>query len=137
MDLVLKNKLKFLIPCAALGVTGLWFYKKILFWNKTRGMKLPPIYTSGIQLPILGAAVQFLTDPLKMAFRAEKELGDIFTIMVFGMRITFMSGPDAQDAFCKPSDDELSQQEAYRCVVRCVRVSARVKVRVRAGEDVC
>eukprot|EP00287_Rhodomonas_sp_CCMP768_P014655 CAMPEP_0196758384 /NCGR_PEP_ID=MMETSP1091-20130531/104159_1 /TAXON_ID=302021 /ORGANISM="Rhodomonas sp., Strain CCMP768" /LENGTH=441 /DNA_ID=CAMNT_0042107203 /DNA_START=239 /DNA_END=1564 /DNA_ORIENTATION=+ len=72
------------------------------------------MYSSGIQLPFLGAAVQFLTDPLKMAFRAERELGDIFTIVVFGKRMTFMSGPDAQDAFCKPSDDELSQQEAYR-----------------------
>lgn len=49
--------------------------------------------------PILSplTAAQFLWDPLAMARIAEKEYGDVFTVEVFGQRLTFMIGPEAQE----------------------------------------
>mgnify|MGYP003692609153 CR=1 FL=1 len=75
---------------------GYYVYSKVAFAWEQRGKKLPPVYRNGLYLPVAGAAFQFLSDPLALARRAEKELGDVFTIKVFGQRLTFMSGPDAQ-----------------------------------------
>ena len=81
------------------------------------GKKLPPIYSKGLVLPLIGAAPQFLTDPLAMARKAEKSYGDVFTAEVFGQRLTFMIGPEAQEHCFRARDDELSQKEAYEFTV--------------------
>ncbi|KAJ1475712.1 hypothetical protein T484DRAFT_1827399, partial [Baffinella frigidus] len=106
----LKGAVAVLVGTAA----GMYVYSVVSFAWKHRGKKLPPIYNSGLIVPVAGAAFQFLTDPLKLARRAEKELGDVFTIKVFGARLTFMSGPDAQENFFRARDDQLSQKEAYK-----------------------
>lgn len=73
MDGILSNKAnwRIIVPCAALGVTSFWLSQKVMFYFKHKGKTLPPVYSSGIQLPFLGAALQFLSDPLKMAFRGQ------------------------------------------------------------------
>mmetsp|Transcript_39593 Transcript_39593/g.81072 ORF Transcript_39593/g.81072 Transcript_39593/m.81072 type:complete len:496 (+) Transcript_39593:40-1527(+) len=115
MDLALQSNWRLVVPCAVLGATGLYvFVSNARFALKYKGKKLPPVYKGGFQLPILGAVTQFLWDPLAMARRAEAEVGDIFTVIICGQRLTFMSGPEAQEKFCKANDDQLSQQEAYR-----------------------
>ena len=97
------------------GVGGVWLlWKRLKQYLEYRGRKLPPVYREGLHVPLLGAALQFLSDPLKMARRAQDVHGDIFTVYVLGKRLTFMCGPDAQENFCRARDDELSQQQAYK-----------------------
>jgi len=49
-----------------------------------------------------------------MGKRGHAVYGDIFTVYVFGKRLTFVCGPKAQEQFCKSSDEDLSQQDAYK-----------------------
>uniref|UniRef100_A0A7S0VS43 Uncharacterized protein n=1 Tax=Hemiselmis tepida TaxID=464990 RepID=A0A7S0VS43_9CRYP len=103
------------VPAAAAAGAGAYLlYSELAFWLRNRGKKLPPTYWEFGCLPIIGAAIPFLIDPLALARRAEAKCGDCFTLHIFGMRITFLDGPDAQENFCRARDDELSQKEAYK-----------------------
>jgi hypothetical protein len=105
---------KILAPCAATTVAALWMaLRDRTLRSKYPGKKLPPVYNKGLILPVLGAAAQFLWDPLAMGARGHAAYGDIFTVHVFGKRLTFVCGPEAQEFFCKSRDEDLSQQEAY------------------------
>jgi len=109
-----------LVPVlAGVAVVGVIWYnlKRQLWFARYSSVKLPPIYNQGLILPVLGAAAQFLSDPLAMARKAEKQYGDVFTVEVFGQRLTFMVGPEAQENIFKARDDELSQKEAYEFTV--------------------
>jgi sterol 14-demethylase len=111
---------KVVAGCSVVAAAGLWSaLGNLSFALKNRNKKLPPVYSEWGCLPIVGAAIPFLIDPLALARRAEAKCGDCFTIYIFGKRITFLSGPDAQENFCKARDDELSQQEAYKYVLTC------------------
>jgi len=72
---------------------------------------LPPIYG---KIPLWGSMVEFSKDSLGTVKRAHEKLGDCFTLHLAGFNMTFLIGPEAQTAFFKASDEELSQQEAYR-----------------------
>ena len=117
MDAFLSNWRVSVPAAAAAGGALYMLYAEASFRLKNRGKTLPPVYWEFGCLPIVGAAIPFLIDPLALARRAEKKCGDCFTIKIFGMRITFLSGPDAQENFCKARDDELSQKEAYSFAV--------------------
>eukprot|EP00285_Hemiselmis_virescens_P011726 CAMPEP_0173393706 /NCGR_PEP_ID=MMETSP1356-20130122/22263_1 /TAXON_ID=77927 ORGANISM="Hemiselmis virescens, Strain PCC157" /NCGR_SAMPLE_ID=MMETSP1356 /ASSEMBLY_ACC=CAM_ASM_000847 /LENGTH=494 /DNA_ID=CAMNT_0014351765 /DNA_START=13 /DNA_END=1497 /DNA_ORIENTATION=+ len=105
---------RIVVPCAAaIGAGAYLAYSELAFRAKHKGKKLPPVYTEFGCLPIIGAAIPFLIDPLALARRAEAKCGDCFTIKIFGLRITFLDGPEAQENFCRARDDELSQKEAY------------------------
>jgi hypothetical protein len=117
MDAFLSNWRVSVPAAAAAGGALYMLYAEASFRLKNRGKTLPPVYWEFGCLPIVGAAIPFLIDPLALARRAEKRCGDCFTIKIFGMRITFLSGPDAQENFCKARDDELSQKEAYSFAV--------------------
>eukprot|EP00741_Cyanophora_paradoxa_P025195 tig00000350_g24320.t1 len=71
----------------------------------------PPLVSSTI--PFVGPIFAFLQDPLKLAKYGYEKYGEIFTIKLFGYRLTFMVGPEPHQTFFKSSDEELSQQEAY------------------------
>lgn len=106
---------RFNAPCAIATLAGAWIVVKDLsLYSKYKGKKLPPVYNKGLILPVLGAAAQFLWDPLAMEFRGHAAYGDIFTTYVFGKRLTFICGPRAQEVFCKSNDDDMSQQDAYK-----------------------
>jgi sterol 14-demethylase len=75
------------------------------------GLKEPPRLSNG--LPLVGHTVEFLTQPLKMLERAQKELGEIAGIQVAGKRIVAMFGPDAHEAVFRAPDELLNPQEAY------------------------
>jgi len=117
MDAFLSNWRVSVPAAAAAGGALYMLYAEASFRLKNRGKTLPPVYWEFGCLPLVGAAIPFLIDPLALARRAEKKCGDCFTIKIFGMRITFLSGPDAQENFCKARDDELSQKEAYSFAV--------------------
>ena len=102
-------------PCAIATVAGTWIVvKNALSMSKCRGKKLPPVYNKGLILPFFGAATQFLWDPLELGARGHATYGDIFTVYVFGKRLTFICGPEAQEFFCKANDEDVSQQNAYK-----------------------
>lgn len=44
-------------------------------------------------------------------------MGDCFTLKLLGYDLTFMIGPDAQAAFFRASDEELSAREAYKYAI--------------------
>jgi len=89
-------------------ILGVGFY----FDPKRRGPgRLPPIYGS---IPIWGSMVEFSKDTLGTVKRAHEKLGDCFTLHLAGFNMTFLVGIEAQTAFFKASDEELSQREAYR-----------------------
>jgi len=73
--------------------------------------RLPPIYGS---IPLWGSMVQFSKNSLGTVKKAHEKLGDCFTLHLAGFNMTFLIGPEAQNAFFKATDDELSQREAYR-----------------------
>jgi len=73
--------------------------------------RLPPIYG---KIPLWGSMVQFSKDSLGTVKKAHEKLGDCFTLHLAGFNMTFLIGPEAQTAFFKATDDELSQREAYR-----------------------
>lgn len=45
-------------------------------------------------------------------------MGDCFTLKLLGYDLTFMIGPDAQAAFFRASDEELSAREAYKYAIK-------------------
>jgi len=73
--------------------------------------RLPPIYGT---IPLWGSMVEFSKNSLGTVKKAHEKLGDCFTLHLAGFNMTFLVGPEAQNAFFKASDDELSQREAYR-----------------------
>jgi len=79
--------------------------------RRAPGKVLPPIYGP---IPLWGSMVQFSKDTLGTVKLAHEKLGDCFTLHLAGFNMTFLIGPEAQTAFFKASDDELSQKEAYR-----------------------
>ena len=109
--LSLLRSWKVAVPCTVATIAGIWMaIQRAQFNAKHAGKKLPPVYNKGIMLPFFGAAAQFLWDPLAMGRKGHVVYGDVFTVHVFGKRITFLCGPDAQELFCKSRDEELSQQ---------------------------
>merc|ERR1719203_1222715 len=48
-----------------------------------------------------------------MVQRCYRDYGPVFTVPFFHKRLTFLIGPEAQEAFCKASDAVLSQNEVY------------------------
>eukprot|EP01114_Cavostelium_apophysatum_P023345 TRINITY_DN875_c0_g1_i1.p1 TRINITY_DN875_c0_g1~~TRINITY_DN875_c0_g1_i1.p1 ORF type:complete len:477 (+),score=117.65 TRINITY_DN875_c0_g1_i1:91-1521(+) len=94
------------------GIIALIFY----FDPKRRGSgpgRLPPLYS---RLPFFGSMVQFGQNPVAVLKEAHSKLGDCFTIHLTGFNMTYLVGPEAQTAFFKATDEELSQREAYKFV---------------------
>jgi sterol 14-demethylase len=65
------------------------------------------------KIPIIGPAIEFGLSPVKMTKRCYEQYGPVFTIPIANKRLTFLIGPDAQEAFCKANDETLSQDEVY------------------------
>jgi sterol 14-demethylase len=72
-----------------------------------------PPYASG-RLPIVGHGLTFLRSPVDLLFRAQRELGEVAAIDVFGRTMVGFFGPEAQAAVLQATDDELSPAEAYK-----------------------
>lgn len=85
---------------------------KVREWRKYGGYNLPPVVSSLI--PFVGSGLSFAGGPLQYTTDAYKKYGDIFTMKVFGQRLTFLVGPDAHVPFFSQGDAELSQDEPYQ-----------------------
>lgn len=73
---------------------------------------LPPTYYVG--LPLVGNIIAFVRNPLGLVWEAYAKKGEVFTIRFGHLRLTFVVGPAASEAFFKASDTELDQNEPYR-----------------------
>eukprot|EP01087_Luapelamoeba_hula_P015814 TRINITY_DN477_c0_g1_i1.p1 TRINITY_DN477_c0_g1~~TRINITY_DN477_c0_g1_i1.p1 ORF type:complete len:487 (-),score=98.66 TRINITY_DN477_c0_g1_i1:70-1530(-) len=83
--------------------------------RKYAGLNLPP-QEQGI-IPFVGVGLNFASGPLQYATKVYKEKGEIFTLTMFGKRMTFLVGPEAHMPFFSKNDTELSQEEPYKFCV--------------------
>eukprot|EP01112_Ceratiomyxa_fruticulosa_P021975 TRINITY_DN7922_c0_g1_i1.p1 TRINITY_DN7922_c0_g1~~TRINITY_DN7922_c0_g1_i1.p1 ORF type:complete len:512 (+),score=125.58 TRINITY_DN7922_c0_g1_i1:124-1536(+) len=79
-----------------------------------RRKNLPPVYG---KVPVIGCFPEFSKNPVSTIRNAYEKLGDCFTLSFFGIKITCMIGPEAQSAFFRAGDEELSPKEAYKFMV--------------------
>lgn len=81
--------------------------------RKAKNNDAPPMIKSAVKIPLIGQMIEFGKSPVKMVQRCYEEYGPVFTVPMGKVRMTFLIGPDAQEAFCKASDEVLSQDEVY------------------------
>jgi sterol 14-demethylase len=65
-------------------------------------------------LPLVGHMVGFARDPVALMRAARRECGPVAELRLLGKRIVLLSGVEAQEAFCRAPDEQLSQKIAYR-----------------------
>jgi len=103
-------------PAALIGlvVTSVILY--FLVPRKAANSDAPPMVTSSpvVKIPLIGQIIEFGLGPINMVSRCYKEYGPVFTVAMGKERMTFLIGPEAQGAFCKASDEVLSQDEVYK-----------------------
>ena len=78
---------------------------------------LPPFYSEPGYIPWLGSLVQFATGPRKFLQRAALAKGDVFTIQLFGKRMTFLTGSEGHAHFFKQREHVFDIREAYAMTV--------------------
>lgn len=75
----------------------------------------PPELPGG--LPFIGHALEFQRNPVRFLQRGRRECGEIFSFLLAGNRVAFLSGPRANEAFFRASEDQLNAKAAYRFTV--------------------
>ena len=71
----------------------------------------PPQFDGG--LPLLGHMPSFWRAPIDLLQRGYQRCGEVFSLRVLTSWITVLIGPEANEAFFRAPDDQLSQKEAY------------------------
>ena len=64
-------------------------------------------------LPLLGHLLEMRRRPIELFQRVRDECGEIGEISLAGRRVVMLSGPEAQEAFFRASDEQLDQAAAY------------------------
>jgi sterol 14-demethylase len=82
--------------------------------RKAKNKDAPPMAKPNNKIPLVGQIVEFGKGPLKMVQRCYEEYGPVYTVPMGNQRLTFLIGPEAQEAFCKANDEVLSQDEVYQ-----------------------
>src|SRR5262249_52873483 len=80
-----------------------------------RARRLPPELGGG--LPLLGHALEFHRNPVRLLGRGRERFGDIFSFLLAGSRVAVLTGPQANEAFFRARDDQLSAKAAYQFTV--------------------
>ncbi len=65
-------------------------------------------------LPLLGHMAKFARDPVAMMQQVRAACGPVGEFRMLNKRVVLLSGPAAQEAFCRAPDEQLSQKIAYR-----------------------
>ena len=73
----------------------------------------PPPRFAGA-LPLLGHMVPFARDPVALMQRVRAACGPVGEFRMLNKRVVLLSGPAAQEVFCRAPDEQLSQKIAYR-----------------------
>lgn len=72
----------------------------------------PPFYFEFPYIPWLGSLVQFATQPREFLERAAKKCGNVFTIQLFGKKMTFLMGTDGHAHFFRAKEHVFDIREA-------------------------
>lgn len=72
----------------------------------------PPRFAGA--LPLLGHMAKFARDPVAMMQAVRAACGPVGEFRMLNKRVVLLSGPAAQEAFCRAPDEVLSQKVAYR-----------------------
>lgn len=65
-------------------------------------------------LPLIGHMAKFARDPVAMMQEVRAACGPVGEFRMLNKRVVLLSGPAAQEAFCRAPDEQLSQKVAYR-----------------------
>ena len=65
-------------------------------------------------LPLLGHMAKFARDPVALMREVRATCGSVGEFRMLNKRVVLLSGTAAQEAFCRASDEQLSQKIAYR-----------------------
>lgn len=76
----------------------------------------PPFYYEFPYIPWLGSLVQFATQPREFLERAATRCGNVFTIQLFGKKMTFLMGTEGHAHFFRAREDVFDIREAYAMV---------------------
>jgi len=105
------------LPLTALILSSLALLLWALLRPRSSGLKdEPPLVRSSPAfpfVPFIGPAIEFGKSPVLMAKRCYEDYGPVFTVPIANQRLTFLIGPEAQEPFCRATDEVLSQPEVY------------------------
>jgi len=87
----------------------------LFLFSRRRDPRAPPFH--GAYIPFFGNFLSFGVNPIGTVRWAYEKFGECFTLKLLGYDMTFMIGPEAQAAFFRASDEELSAKEAYQFMV--------------------
>jgi sterol 14-demethylase len=73
----------------------------------------PPPRLGGA-LPVVGHMLEFARNPVALMARVRAECGVAGEFRLFNKRVVLLTGPEANEAFCRAPDEQLSQKVAYR-----------------------
>ncbi|WP_088241249.1 cytochrome P450 [Calothrix rhizosoleniae] len=77
--------------------------------------KTPPVLRG--RFPYLGYALELQRNPIDFLQRGQEQFGEIFSFLLAGSNVTFLTGYKANEAFFRAADDQFSQKEAYQFTV--------------------
>ena len=77
----------------------------------------PPFYCEFPYIPWLGSLVQFATQPREFLERAVQKCGPVFTIQLFGRKMTFLFGLEGHKHFFRAKEDVFDIRQAYAMTV--------------------
>ena len=76
---------------------------------------MPPMLAGG--WPWIGHALEFHRRPVDLLRRGRERHGEVFSFVLAGRRVNVFTGPEANAAFFRAPDDQLSAKEAYQFTV--------------------
>ena len=79
------------------------------------GRKLPPTVNTGV--PLFGGLLAFLSGPMALLEKYQKNYGEVFSVNLFHKRMTFLVGPIATSHFFRAKDEEISQDEVRKVLL--------------------
>jgi sterol 14-demethylase len=68
----------------------------------------------GGSYPLVGHMVEFARNPVALMRRVREECGPVGEFRMLNKSVVLLSGAEAQEAFCRAPDEQLSQKIAYR-----------------------
>jgi sterol 14-demethylase len=68
----------------------------------------------GGSYPLVGHMVEFARNPVALMCRVREECGPVGEFRMLNKSVVLLSGAEAQEAFCRAPDEQLSQKIAYR-----------------------
>lgn len=95
-------------PLAALITFASFILARII--SNALPRKTPPVFEG---IPYVGGLLKFISGPINLMTEGFKKHGEVFTVPVLHLKITFLIGPNVSPHFFRASDAQMSQKEVY------------------------